>query len=86
MMTRGASVAATLAITLGLAACVSSGWVKPGSGQAEWDHDSYECERDVRQSRTRGLDDRASYFEHCLRAHGWADNGGEAGFKAPIPR
>ena len=51
-------------------------WVKPGASQQDYATDSYNCERDMRQSGYFGTgiigalnaDDFAS---RCMIAHGW---------------
>ena len=73
-------------LALPLAGCVSSGWGKPSAGEAEWQQDSYACERDVRQSRTRDVTDRGEFFERCMKARGWNDDAGAAGFRWRVPR
>lgn len=66
---------AAAACMLVLAGCAPVYWSKPGFSQAEWNRDSYECERDVRQtSHGTGLVgalDAMAFEQDCLRAHGY---------------
>ena len=72
----------TTALALLFASCTPTVWEKPGAGQADFNQDSYECERDVRQSRTGtgllGTLDARGFYNRCMSAHGYHPNGGTA--------
>lgn len=59
-----------------LASCVQTMWDKPGGTQQTFAADSYECERDARQSGYYGggligaLNFR-SFEDRCMAARGW---------------
>jgi hypothetical protein len=51
-------------------------WTKPGFNQADWNRESYECERDMRQSGYYGtgfigLLNSQGFFERCLVGKGY---------------
>lgn len=85
------SVAAVVGLTLTavvLAGCAETVWYKPGASQQDYATDSYNCEKDMRQSsyfgggliaafNMRGFEDR------CMIAHGWEQNGKAASINAP---
>ena len=63
-----------LAITV--AGCTRTYWTKPGFNQADWNRDSYECERDMRQSGYYGAGlvgviNAENFQERCLVAKGY---------------
>lgn len=65
---------------LSLSCCtITSHWSKPGGTQAEFNKDSYECERDMRQSGHFGEGMAASFamegfYERCMVARGYTKN------------
>jgi len=69
------------ATTIGLAmfwlgGCTQYQWTHPNWSEATWNKDSYECERDMRQSAYfgGGLVGQANaqqFQERCLRARGY---------------
>ena len=66
-----------LAIMLTLLGCAHTVWVKPDGTQQEFARDSYECERDARQSGYFGSGlvgaiNMQSFQERCMVARGWA--------------
>jgi hypothetical protein len=77
---RRALVAVTLA--LWFAACAPTVWNKTSGTQIDFDRDSYECERDVRQSRTGsgllGALDARGFYNRCMSARGYYPEGGGA--------
>src|SRR5437899_9366442 len=59
-----------------LSACASTSWSKPGATQAEYNKDSYECERDMRQSGGYGTGlagalNAQGFAERCMIARGY---------------
>jgi hypothetical protein len=51
-------------------------WDKPGATRAEYDRDSYECEKDARQSGYFGTGligalNMREFFKKCMNAHGY---------------
>ena len=67
----------SLAASCLLGACATPKiWDKPGSTQAEFNKDSYECERDARQSGgfgggIAGSLNMRDFFGRCMVARGW---------------
>ena len=65
---------ALLVLCLG---CVATAhWVHPNGSYERWNRDSYECERDMRQSGyygggVSGMVAMQAYYERCLMARGW---------------
>ena len=73
-----ASALVVTASTLALTACASS-WSKPGATQADYNKDSYECERDMRQSGGYGTGlagalSAQGFAERCMIARGYTKN------------
>lgn len=67
-----------LMVTLGLAAagCAPMVWDRPGSTQADFNRDSYTCERDARQSGyygggLTGAVNMQGFFQRCMVAQGY---------------
>lgn len=63
-------------VCLALAGCTTYRWAKPGATEADLQRDSYECERDVRQSGyygggLLGALNAEGFGERCMMAHGW---------------
>ncbi len=57
-----------------VAGCVTARatWVKQGGTQSEHDRDTYECERDARQSGYfEGAMNMREFFGRCMAARGW---------------
>jgi len=57
--------------------CAPTIWVKPGATQADYNRDSYGCEKDARQSGyfgggLIGAVNMEQFEERCMVAHGWA--------------
>jgi len=46
-------------------------FTKPNSTKAEYDRDTYECERDTRQAQIVNIHERQSFFNRCMIARGW---------------
>jgi len=58
------------------AGCARTYWTKAGFNQADWNRDTYECERDMRQSGYYGSGligtlNAQDFFERCLAAKGY---------------
>jgi hypothetical protein len=78
-MSQGLSMKGPTALFLfGIAAagCARTYWTKPGFNQADWNRDSYECERDMRQSGYYGSGligalNAQDFQEPCLVAKGY---------------
>jgi hypothetical protein len=67
---------------IGVTACGRAYWTKPGFNQSDWNRDSYECERDMRQSGYFGTGwigagNAQGFFERCLGARGYYKVRGE---------
>lgn len=45
---------------------------KEGATQADYNRDTYECERDVRQSKSEDPNDARAFYERCLQARGYS--------------
>jgi hypothetical protein len=64
-------------ITISIAGCSRALWTKPGFTTEQWKHDTYECERDIRQtyssfgSDLTGLINARRFHERCLEAKGY---------------
>ncbi|MCC5015769.1 MULTISPECIES: hypothetical protein [unclassified Legionella] len=62
-----------LSFTLG--ACTQTYWDKPGVSPQEYARDSYECERDMRQSyfdeNTEGSYARSNFEARCMVSKGY---------------
>src|SRR2546428_9726001 len=61
---------------LGLSACAPMVWDKRGATQQDYNKDSYECEKDARQSGcfgggVVGSMNMKAFFKQCMVAHGW---------------
>jgi len=80
---------ASLLMTLALASCASARWAKVGLTQEQFRWESYECERDARQSyhgadAVVGLVVSKSTYERCMEAKGyWKVRPGEVVPDAP---
>lgn len=68
----------TLAGTAALiiAACAPTTWVKSGASQQDYATDSYQCEKDARQSGyfgggLIGAANMVEFSQRCMVAHGW---------------
>lgn len=58
-----------------LTACTVT-WEKPGASPQDYSKDSYECQRDMRQSGYYGSGlvgnlNMEAFGEQCMEAHGW---------------
>jgi len=63
--------------TVGIAGCATV-WEKPGATQADFNKDSYECERDARQSGYYGTGlagaiNMQNFADRCMIARGWSE-------------
>ena len=63
-------------ILLGLSGCAQTIWDKPGATQADFNRDSYACEKDTRQSGyfgggLGGALRMKEFYGKCMVAHGW---------------
>jgi hypothetical protein len=83
--------ALTIVACLNLADCAPRVWLKDGATQADYNTDSYSCEKDVRQSTHFGegipgaLNMREMYAR-CMQAHGWTEAAaGQPGFRTVTP-
>lgn len=59
-----------------LSGCGPTIWDKPGATQADFNKDSYECERDMRQSGYYGgglvgAANAQNFYNRCMVAHGY---------------
>ena len=66
-----------LTTILALCGCAKTFWVKPGATQQDFARDSYECERDARQSGyfgtgIAGAINMQAFQERCMVARGWS--------------
>jgi hypothetical protein len=65
-----------------LAGCTPTIWDKADATRADYNRESYECERDLRQSRTGsgllGALDAHGFYNRCMSAHGYYPQGGTA--------
>lgn len=58
--------------------CASWRWTHSDFTTEHWNKDSYECERDVRQSTFAShMEDRRAFWERCMFARGWRKVSGE---------
>jgi hypothetical protein len=65
-----------VATMLGFGGCTRAVWTKPGFNEADWNRDTYECERDMRQSGYFGggwvgAMNARKFQERCLEARGY---------------
>lgn len=65
------------AVSVAAVGCVQTYWTKPDFNQADWNRDTYECERDMRQSGyygggVLGEINAQNFFERCLAAKGYS--------------
>ena len=63
-------------VSFGLSGCAQTIWDKPGATQADFNRDSYECEKDTRQSGYFGGGLSGSlrmkeFYGKCMVARGW---------------
>jgi hypothetical protein len=69
-------VAGPLALVV-VVLCMASGCARtiyyhhPDYTPERWATDSYECERDMRQSGDFGTGNRPTFYERCLSVRGW---------------
>ena len=85
----GAASLGLAALMLGLGGCARFYWTKPGFNQADWNRDTYECERDMRQSGYFGTGfvggiNAQQFQERCLVAKGYSKVRGQP--SAPLTR
>lgn len=65
-----------VAIGAALAGCAPMAWDRPGATQADFNRDSYACERDARQSGyygggLTGTVNMQGFFQRCMVAQGY---------------
>jgi hypothetical protein len=60
-----------LGVVLGVVACARTMYRHPNYTPQRWATDSYECERDMRQTGSFGTGDRPTFYERCLSVRGW---------------
>jgi hypothetical protein len=70
------SIILPVALCFVLSACAATSWSKPGTTQAEYNKDSYECERDMRQSGGYGTGlagalNAQGFEDRCMIARGY---------------
>ncbi len=63
-------------VGLTLCGCATNVWNKPGATQQDYATDSYNCEKDMRQSGYYGSGilgaiNAKNFEERCMFAHGW---------------
>lgn len=63
-------------IALSMSGCTSAQWTKAGATQQDFATDSYDCEKDARQSGyygsgLAGAINMQGFFNRCMNAHGW---------------
>ena len=46
-------------------------FAKPNSTKADYDKDTYECERDTRQAQIVNIHESQNFFNRCMIARGW---------------
>ena len=77
MKDRATLLVGLAAIAMSLTGCTPTViWQKPGASTVDFNRDSYECERDIRQSGyfgggLTGLAAREEFGERCMIARGW---------------
>jgi hypothetical protein len=59
-----------------MSGCTSAQWTKAGATQQDFATDSYDCEKDARQSGyygsgLAGAINMQGFFNRCMNAHGW---------------
>ena len=69
-----AIIIATAALLL--AGCAPTVWDKPGATQSDFNMDSYQCEKDARQSGyygngLAGALEMKGFYDRCMVAHGY---------------
>jgi hypothetical protein len=67
----------TTIAALGLGGCAEYAWTKPGLTQADFNRDSYNCEKDMRQSGyfgggLVGALNAQAFEERCMTAQGYS--------------
>jgi hypothetical protein len=68
------SVGSLLGTSLLLAGCSLPAMTKPGGSQEQYRSDSYECERDMRQTRFMGPIDASRFYVRCMRSRGYSED------------
>lgn len=81
---------APFAMALLLAGCAQIVWDKTGATQADFNRESYMCERDARQSGyfgggLIGALNMAEFAQRCMVAQGWAPRRADAPAPANVP-
>lgn len=70
------SILLTTLAAAALSGCAERGWYKPGATQADFQRDTYTCEKDVRQSGYYGegipaQKEMMNFYGRCMGAAGW---------------
>jgi hypothetical protein len=65
-----------LLVVVAFSGCARTIWYRQGATEADYSRDSYDCERDARQSGYfgsgyAGLANMEGFFERCMGAHGY---------------
>lgn len=65
-------------VALALCGCATPVWVKDGASEQDFTRDSYECERDARQSSYFGTGlvgaiNMVEFQKRCMVARGWRE-------------
>lgn len=73
-----------------LAGCAPRAWTRTGATQADYNKESYSCEKDVRQSQhagglIAGAIDMREFYARCMQAAGWAEVARGQGFETVTP-
>lgn len=76
-MKRGMLLVGTVVVFMVTGCAQPMVWNKYGATQADFQQDSYACEKDARQSGyfgtgIAGAINMRNFFKHCMVAHGWA--------------
>jgi hypothetical protein len=68
------SAALIVGLTVAIAGCATAtNWVKSGASQEDHAVDSYECQKDVRESgAASSAPGAADPYDRCMIAHGWS--------------
>ena len=90
-MIRAKVAVAYLILLSAVAGCAPTHvWIKTGATQQDFATDSYECERDARQSGyfgggLIGALNMQQFTQRCMVARGWRQQGSAEGSAAPAP-
>jgi hypothetical protein len=75
---------------IALAGCAPRAWTRGGATQADYNKDSYSCERDVQQAEhlgggISGAFNARDMYARCMQAAGWAEAPRGQGFETVTP-